>query len=75
MSTDLFDQLAELDVPPAPAEFEHKLHDRLNQSLTTQQVIDLGMNAFPAAAMEFLGAVLGMLSLTITGKFPEKDGK
>lgn len=74
MPTDLFDRLAEVNVPPPapPTAFEHDLHDRVNQSLTAQHVVDLGIHALPAAAMEFVRAVMGLLVLTVTGNFPTK---
>lgn len=74
MPADLFDRLAEMNVPPPPptsAAFDRGLHDRLNQSLTTQHVVDLGLHALPAAAMEMFRAVAGFLVLTITGNYPE----
>lgn len=72
MATDLLEQLAELDVPPPPAQFDHDLHERLNRSLTTQHVVDLGLYALPSAALEFVRALIGMLTLTVAGKFPDK---
>jgi hypothetical protein len=73
MPTDLFERLAEINVPPPapPVAFDRDLHDRLNQSLTAQHVVDLGTHALPAAAIEFVRAVIGLIVLTITGKFPE----
>lgn len=68
---DFLEQLAELDVPPPPVAFNRDLHQRLNQSLTTQHVVDLGLQALPSAAMEFVRAVIGLVTLTITGKFPD----
>lgn len=68
---DLFEQLAEIDVPPAPVAFNEDLHARLNRTLTTQHVVDLGLKALPSAAIEFVRAVFGMLTLTVVGKFPK----
>jgi hypothetical protein len=71
MATDIFDQLAELDAPPPPpVAFDRDLHQRLNQSLTTQHVFDLGLKALPFAALEFMRAIAGFASFTITGGFP-----
>jgi hypothetical protein len=77
MPTDLFDRLAEINVPPPvpPVGFDRNLHDRLNRSLTTQHVVDLGIHALPAAAAEFLRAVFGLIAMTITGKFPDNRRK
>lgn len=70
MATDIFEQLADLEVPPPPVEFDRDLHQRLNQSLTAQHVFDLGLRALPCAALELLRAVIGFAALTITGAFP-----
>ena len=74
MPTDFFEQLAEIDVPPPPTEFDRDLHQRLNHSLTTQHVLDLGLHALPCAALEFIRAVIGLVTLTISGKFPTTSG-
>ena len=60
--------------PPLPTEFDRNLHRRLNHSLTTQHVFDLGLRALPCAAMEFVRALIGMATLTVTGKFPSVQG-
>ena len=70
MPTDFLEQLAEIDVPPPPPEFDRNLHQRLNHSLVVQQILDLGLHILPGAAMEFSRAVMGMLTLTVAGKFP-----
>ena len=70
MPTDFLEQLAEIDVPPPPAEFDRNLHQRLNHSIVVQQILDLGLYILPGAAMEFSRAVMGMLTLTVAGKFP-----
>ncbi len=72
MPTDLLEQLARLDVPPTPVAFDDDLHERLNRSLTAQHVVDLGLRALPVAAIEFVRAVCGLVSLTVAGKFPER---
>ena len=75
MATDLFDQLADLEVPPPPVGFDHSLHERLNRSLTAQQIFDLGLRALPCAGIELFRALLGFFSLTITGAFPSVTKK
>jgi hypothetical protein len=72
MAADLFDQLAEVEVPPPPGDFDRSLHARLNQSLVAQHVVDFGLNALPATAVELLRAVLGMVAFSITGEFPAR---
>jgi len=72
MSTDLLDQLADLDVPPPPAQFDAELHTKLNRSLAMQQMFDLVFSALPLVAVELARAVIAMLTVTVSGKFPEQ---
>jgi hypothetical protein len=70
MATDLFEQLATTEVPPPPERFDRELHDRVNRSLVTQQVVDLLLKGAPFACLHFAGALLGLLTLTYTGRYP-----
>ena len=58
MSPNLFDRLAELDVPPPPVHFDQQLHQRVNRSLVVGQLVDLLVGAFPWAARHFAKALL-----------------
>lgn len=71
MSSDLFDRLAELPVPPAPAarQFNAGVHQRLNKRLLFGQLADLAVRGFGFAIWHMAGAALGFLKLTLTGKF------
>jgi len=71
MATDFLDELARLDVPAPPAEFDNQLHQRVNQSLVVQHVADLVLGAVPWAALHFVGAALGAFAFTMTGRYPE----
>jgi hypothetical protein len=73
MPTDFLERLAEIDVPAPPAEFDHELHERLNRSLTLQQLADFALRALPCAALELMRPVIGFVSFTVTGKFPSAD--
>jgi hypothetical protein len=61
MAIDLFEQLADLEVPPAPSseEFDRQLHERVNRSLVTGQLIDLGVKGMPFALLHFVRALVG----------------
>jgi hypothetical protein len=69
MASDLFDRLAELDVPPPPAQFDHQLHERVNRSLIVGQMIDLVAGGIPFALVHFARAVLGLVTFTATGRY------
>lgn len=76
MTPDLFEQLAERDVPPPPPHFNRQLHERVNRSLLASQLVDLALGAVPWATGHMLMALGGFLRLTVTGKFaPEKRKK
>lgn len=72
MATDLWQQLASDEVPPPPVEFDHQLHERVNKSLVSLQVVDLAVRAMPWAMMHFARAVLGALVFTISGRYPDR---
>ena len=72
MATDLWQQLATEEVPPPPVEFDHQLHQRVNKSLVSLQLIDLAVRAMPWAIMQFARAVLGAIAFTIAGRYPDR---
>ena len=72
---DLFEQLAELDVPPPPVEFDRQLHHRLNRTLVAMQVLDLIVRALPWALWHFGRALLGAVVFTLRGKYLEPPTK
>lgn len=72
MATDLFERLAELDVPPPPAQFDDQLHERVNRSLVVGQLMDLVFGAVPWAIVEFSRAVIGGVLFTLTGRYETK---
>ncbi len=69
MAPDLFEQLAELEVPPPPAQFDAQLHERVNRSLVIGQFIDLAVKALPWAFVHFARAVVGAIVFTLSGRY------
>ena len=74
MSTDLFEQLAESQVPPAPEEFDGDVHQRLNRMLLSSHFVELVLYGLPFAFSHFMSAVYGLIRYSITGRF-DKDRK
>ncbi len=72
MATNLFERLAEMDVPPPPAQFDNQLHDRVNRSLVTWQLVDLLVRGMPWALGHFARAMIGALAFTLTGRYETK---
>jgi len=69
MPTELFEQLARRDVPPAPAELNREAHQRLNRALLAAHLVDLAAGCLPYLAVHFLRAVADFLKTTFTGRF------
>ena len=69
MAQDIFEQLADWDVPPPPDKFDQQLHERVNKSLLVVQLVDLAVRAMPWAMLHFGRAVVGLLLLTLRGHF------
>ncbi len=70
MSRDFLEQLAELNVPAPPVEFDRQFHQRLNHALLLQQTLDLVVRAMPWAMLHLARALAGAIDYTLTGRFP-----
>jgi hypothetical protein len=68
MSTDLWEQLAEAEIPAPPPQFERQVHQRLNQTLLAVQLADLLLKGMFFAIGQFALAVLHLVSVTLTGR-------
>jgi hypothetical protein len=78
MPFDLFDQLAQQEVPPPPSEFERGVHERLNKRLLWTHLIDLATGGLAHAVGHFAQAWLHLVMTTFApGRAPgarsEKD--
>lgn len=73
MAPDLFEQLADVEVPPPPAAFDTQLHDKVNRTLVATQFADLLVSGFPWAMAQFARALLGLLVFTVTGHYEGKS--
>jgi hypothetical protein len=69
MARDILQQLAELEVPQAPADLVQQVHDRLNERLTLLHFVEYAVKAMPAALLHFLSALTGLARFTLTGKY------
>jgi hypothetical protein len=68
MSTDLWEQLAEAEVPAPPPQFEREVHRRLNKALLVMHLADLFLKGMAFAIGHFAQAVLHLLAVTFTGR-------
>ena len=77
MAIDLLEKLAELPVPPPPAQepFDRAVHQRINQRLLVEQITDFFLKGCGFAAAHFAKAVVGCLRLTVTGKFEDPKNR
>jgi hypothetical protein len=70
MNFDLFELLAEKDVPPVPANFDREVHSRVNDSLLAMQVMEFLFQVVPYALLHFGQGVIGLVGFTLAGGFP-----
>ena len=75
MASNLFDRLAELEVPPPPAQFDTQLHEKVNRSLVSSHLVDLFLRGFPWALGHFAKAFVGLLEFTVTGRYDASTNK
>jgi hypothetical protein len=69
MAPDFLDQLADMEVPPPPAEFGQELHQRMNRGLVIVQLVELVAIVFPTAVLELGRALGGLVRFTASGKY------
>ncbi len=69
MTRGLLESLAAHDVPPVPAEFDERVHQRLNRALLAAHLVDLALGAVPYLAGHLLRGVVHLMGATYTGKF------
>ena len=74
MSFDIFEQLAQHDVPPMPTDFDRQVHHRVNDSLLGVHVTEFVFQVMPYALLHFAQAVMGLAMLTLSGGFPQDRG-
>lgn len=74
MASDLFDQLAESDVPPAPPQLERGVHQRLNKALLFQHLWDLVLCGVPYLIGQVAPAWVAAVKYTISGRYPKRPG-
>jgi hypothetical protein len=65
---DILQQLAEEDVPPVPAEFDVRVHERVNSTLLLIQILEFTGSMLPRAMFAMLRSVLHLLLVTIFGQ-------
>ena len=70
--SNLLEQLADLEVPPPPAHFDAQLHERVNRSLLTWQLVDLCVSAAPHALLHLVRALVGLVAFTLSGRYETK---
>jgi len=70
MKFDLFEMLAEKDVPPVPADLDRHVHDRVNDSLIGIHILEFVFQAIPYALMHFVQGLIGLVGFTLSGGFP-----
>ena len=70
MASNLFEQLAELEVPPPPAQFDTQLHDRVNRSLVAHAIGRPGLcSGLPWAWCTLPGPWWDLIAFTVTGRY------
>ena len=71
MSIDLFEQLAEQEVPPVPENLSRGVHRRLNRALVVLHLIEFTLCVLPYCLVNFGRAVIGLIVQTISGRYPD----
>jgi len=72
MANDFLERLATLEVPAPPAEFDRRLHQRLNRWLLAQQLLDFALRALPCTLLRMVQALGALVWFTLTGRFADR---
>ena len=75
MATDLFDHLAEENIPEPPDGFDQEFHERLIRTLLTVQTFEMCIRALPWFFRHFGQAVVGAIRFTMTGQYEDTTNK
>lgn len=70
MARNLLNDLAKLEVPPPPKDFNREVHRRLNGWLLVQQLADLAVRGMMYALFHFLRTIAAGVNFSLTGKDP-----
>lgn len=73
MTNDLLEQLAQSEIPPVPADFDHDVHERVNDALMFGHIAEFGLRVLPYAFVHMAQALTGFFSLTLSGRFPASE--
>lgn len=74
MIHDLFERLADSNVPPVPADFDKHVHDRVNDTLLGVHLLEVVCQVVPYAFVQFLEGLIGLVGITLSGEFPNDRG-
>ena len=69
MTDDLLQQLADVEVPVPPDDFDRQVHQRLNVRLLLAHLAELALCGLPMAFLYFSRAFLGLVIYSVTGRF------
>ena len=75
MPSDFLDQLATMETPQPPPEFDRKLHQRVNRALLAPHLLGLAAGCLPWALGHFLRGLLGAVIFSITGRLSGRQKK
>ncbi len=73
MTNDLLEQLAQSEIPPVPADFDRDVHERVNHALMLGHFAEFGLRVLPYAFVHMAQALIGFISLTLSGRFPTSE--
>jgi hypothetical protein len=68
---DPFEQLAEIDIPPPPDQFDRSVHRRLNQALIVVHFVEFAFRAVPFGIKTFARVLWAFGRFTLSGRFDD----
>lgn len=75
MAEDPLRQLAQLEVPPLPEDFDRQLHQKINHGLLLTHLFDLLIRGLPFAVMCFSQAFMGLVMYSLSGRYSRPQNR
>jgi hypothetical protein len=73
MTQSVLEQLGQQQVPPGPAGFRRRLHDRINARLVAVHLVEVAVRVLPYACFHFLLTLFGALRYSLTSRYAKGE--
>ncbi len=73
MTQNLLDQLADVEIPPPPDNFDRNVHERLNGRLLLMHTFEFATSVFLYAIITFAQALFAAATFSLSGQYEDRS--